>query len=97
MRYRSSERRSNHGCCDRYAAFSPTAGKAGVDDTRVARSPDPAEPLDRAAELVGVHARVALGGVEVLVWKTWPSCVLWSRLPCTPTNSACSVSGRRTA
>src|SRR6266545_4835797 len=31
------------------------------------KSADPAEPLDRAAQLVGVHSRVALRRVEVLV------------------------------
>jgi len=44
-------------------------------------STDPAEQLDRAAQLVGVHARVALGRVEVLVAEQlliWPSGLRWS-------------------
>lgn len=31
------------------------------------RSPNPAKPLDRSAQLVRVHPRLALGGIEVLV------------------------------
>ncbi len=49
-------------------AFSSTGEKTGVDDNaRRHPSADPPQPLDRATQLVRVHARVALRRVEVLV------------------------------
>src|SRR4026208_562536 len=60
---RSPALRANQSLGETLSRVEPKRASGG----QAVLSAHPAEPFDGAAELLGVHARVALGGVEVLV------------------------------